>query len=295
MTRLMLKLRSGGGVALVAAVSAVFALLGGGCGDDPVTVTETTGGAPATITLAGSGTAQPLIELLAEAYHGEYPNVSFEFRPQMHSGGGIRGAAEGMFDIGIVSRAPTAEEEALGLRYIVVSLDGLTIATHSADVGVDSVTTDQVKGVYSGAITNWAELGGIDQEIVVLDRNEDESAKIVLREFVLGPIESFPITPRAAGLNQESDMVDGLVNTRGTLGYLSLGYALREALPIHLLELDGVQPSPANIQNGSYKMVRALGVVVKPELPEAAQAFVDYLTSEEARAVMADYYAPAPD
>lgn len=271
------------------------ALLLAGCAEEPVTVTETSLQSGETISLAGSGTAQPLIELLAKAYHQEHPAISFEFMPQMHSGGGIKGADEGMFDIGIVSRAPTAEEAALGLRYIVVSFDGLTIATHSADLGVDALTTEQVRGIYSGAITNWAELGGADADIVVLDRNEDESAKLVLREFVLGPIDDFAITPRAASLNQESDMVDGLVNTRATIGYLSLGYALSERLPIHLVALDGVEPTPANIANGSYKMVRALGVVVKPDSRRSVEEFVQYLTSAEARAVMGDYYAPGPD
>jgi ABC-type phosphate transport system substrate-binding protein len=118
---------------------------------------------------------------------------------------------------------------------------------------------------------------------------------MVLREFVLGPVGQFAITPRAASLNQESDMVDGLVNTQATIGYLSLGYALFESLPIHLLQLDGVEPSPANVDNGTYEMTRALGVVVKPDAPEAVLAFVDYLTSEEARAAMSDYYAPGPD
>lgn len=266
-----------------------------GCGQDPVSVSDTTPQAGVTISLAGSGTAQPLIEFLADAYHQEYPNITFEFMPQMHSGGGIQGADEGMFDIGIVSRALNAEEAALGLRYVVVSLDGLTIASHSADIGVGAVTSDEVKGIYSGKITNWAELGGVDADIVVLDRNEDESAKMVLREFVLGPVDELAITPRAASLNQESDMVDGLVNTQATIGYLSLGYALLESLPIHLLKLDGVEPSPANVENGTYKMTRALGVVVKPDALEAVVAFVDYLTSEEARAAMSDYYAPGPD
>jgi len=270
-------------------------LLSTGCDSGAVTVSETTPDPTATISLAGSGTGQPLIELLAEAYHQANPGIVFEFMPQMHSGGGVRGAYEGMFDVGIVSRALNAEEEALGLRYVVVSLDGLTIAIHSAAIGVDAVTTDDVRGIYSGRITNWAELGGVDADIVVLDRNEDESAKIVLREFVLGPSDGFAITPRAASLNQESDMVDGLVNTQATVGYLSLGYALSENLPIHLLTLDGVEPTPANIQNGRYQMVRALGVVVKPEASPATEAFIEYLTSDAARAVMSEFYAPGPN
>lgn len=277
---------------VVAAACASFAT---GCGEELVTVTETNTDTPVTISLAGSGTAQPLIELLADAYHEANPEVTFEFRPQMHSGGGIRGADAGMFDIGIVSRPPNDEEAALDLRYVVVSTDGLTIATHGSDVGVDSLTSDEVRQVYSGAVTNWAQLGGADREIVVLDRNEDESAKIALREFVLGPIEEFTVSPRAASLNQESDMVDGLVNTRGTIGYLSLGYTLLEALPIRLVTLDGVEPTPANVANGTYKMVRDLGVVVKPQPGEVVQAFVDYLTSEEAHTVMSAYYAPAVD
>ena len=283
--------------ALVLVALGVSALLLAGCGDDEVIVPAATTEQPVTLQVAGSGTAQPLIRLLAEAYEKDHPDVSFDFLPEMHSAGGIKGVSRGDFQIGLVSRPPKDEERALGLTYVVVSHDALALAANSAEVGVDNVTTEQVRAVYSGRITNWKELGGVNAEIVVLDRNEDESAKIILRQYVLGPREELTVTDRAVQLNQESDMVDGLVNTRYTFGYLSRGYIVSTGLEstIHTLSLDGVTPTVDAVESGAYPMFRPLGVVIRPDAPEAVRRFVDYLQGDEARQIMrSSGFAPAP-
>ncbi len=265
------------------------------CSSDAApTVPEVSTQQAVTIRLAGSGTAQPLIKILAESYRKGHPDVLFDFLPEMHSGGGIKGVNDKLFEVGLVSREPTAEEKALGLTFAAVSSDGLALAANPAGVTASSVTTQQVKDVYSGKITNWAQLGGADAEIVVLDRNEDESAKLILRKYLLGPVEQLPITDRAVALNQESDMVEGLLKTPHTFGYLSLGYLISQELPITILSLDGVKPSVESIASGAYHMVRPLGVVVRPDAEPAVKDFVTYLTSADAKRVMQEKgFAPA--
>ncbi len=234
------------------------------------------------IKISGSDTCRPLVEILARAYSKSHPELKIRFLPSTHSKGGIEGAAQGLLDIGLVSRELKPEEKALGLTYLLLSNDGLAVATNNS-VKVKNLTTQQVRDIYSGKVKNWKELGGADAPIVVLDRNEDESAKIILRQYVLG--KTLQITKEATVLYYESDMVETLEKTPNTIGYLSLGYALSKKLPINLISLDGVVPSVTNVLNGKYKVTMPLGIVyIKPK-PQTKK-LIDFFQSEEANRLM---------
>ncbi len=236
----------------------------------------------ATLKISGSGTCKPLVEILTQEYVKEHPEVKIDFLPPTHSKGGVEGVAQGLLDIGLVSRELKPEEKALGVTYYPLSRDGLVLATHQS-VKIKNLTNQQVKAIYAGQIKNWRELGGPDAPIIVLDRNEDESAKIILRQYVLG--KKLAITPEATILYYESDMVEALLKTPNTIGYLSLGYALSKNLPLNIVSLNGVTPSVTTILNNRYPVVRPLGVVVKKPSP-AAKQLIDFLLSSKAREIM---------
>jgi phosphate transport system substrate-binding protein len=247
------------------------------------------------IVVSGSGTAFPLISLLAKAFEEENPNVKFRFLPTVHSSGGIKGVSQSTLDIGMVSRPLKPDEKRLGLKYYVFSQDGLAVATHKS-VAIKNLTSTQLKEIYQGKITNWQEVGGPDQEIVVLDRNEDESAKIILRQYVLGPVDKLKVTKKAVILYYEPDMVSGLKETPYAIGYLSLGYAISRKLAINLLNLDGVAPTVENILAGKYRIVRPLGVVVKKNPGEVVKKFIKFCLSNKASLLMRrNGFAPAKE
>lgn len=243
--------------------------------------------------ISGSGTCLPLLRILSEEYSRENRSVEFVFLPGLHSGGGIRGVAGGELELGAVSRELTDEESDLGLKYVKLSDDGLVIATHPS-VGLDSITSEQVRDIYAGTYANWSELGGPDLPITILDRNEDESAKMILRQYILGP--DLEVADRAINLFYEPDMVDALQRTRGAIGYFSLGLGLSEDIPVNYLALDGVEPSVENIENHTYTMVRPLGVVVKEPVDSDAEAFLRWALSDEIADLMRDRgFAPSLD
>lgn len=241
------------------------------------------------VRVSGSGTCLPLLRILT----AEYPDATSEFvyLPGLHSGGGIKGVANGDLEIGAVSRELTAEEAKLGLRYTLLSRDGLVIATHPS-VPLEGLTSQQVRDIYRGKYANWKELGGPDLPITILDRNEDESAKIILREYVLG--KDLKITPKAVNLYYEPDMIEGLQSTVGAIGYFSLGYGLSQEVPVNMLKLDGVAPSVATIEDGSYKVIRPLGVVTAEDAGEQIDAFLEWATSAKAvELIKSRGFAPA--
>ncbi|MBE0476091.1 MAG: phosphate ABC transporter substrate-binding protein [Coriobacteriia bacterium] len=270
----------------VACCFALLALIGGGCSQQEVGA----GGEKrerVSVRVSGSGTCRPLVQILADEYQGG--DIEFSFLPGLHSGGGIKGVANGDLDLGMVSRELTDEEKKLGLLYTALSSDGLILAVHR-DVPIDGLTTEQVKAIYRGDHRDWSELGGPDLAITVLDRNEDESAKIILRKYVIGDLR---VTDRAVNLFYEPDMVDGLEKTPGAIGYFSLGYALSRDIPVRRLELDGVEASVASIEDGSYKVIRPLGVVTRVQPSDGIRAFLRWARSDETVEMMSSRgYAP---
>ncbi len=241
------------------------------------------------VRVSGSGTCIPLLHLLTETYTTD--TVEWRYLPGLHTGGGVQGVAKGELEMGATSRALTDEELALGLVYTPLSDDGLVIAVHPS-VTIDGLTTQQVKDIYSGVYSDWSQLGGPNLPITILDRNEDESAKIILREHVLGP--DLVIAPTAVSLYYEPDMIEGVQSTAGAIGYFSLGYSISRDIPVRHLALDGVLPTVENIQNGTYRVVRPLGIVTSPDASDELQSFIDWATSDEARDLLhANGYSPA--
>lgn len=238
--------------------------------------------APAEVVrISGSGTCLPLLHLLTDNYPGDA--VDWRYLPGLHTGGGIQGVANGELEIGATSRELNDEEKALGLVETPLSDDGIVIAVHPS-VTIDELTTAQVQDIYAGAYTNWSELGGPDLPITVLDRNEDESAKIIMREFVLGP--DLVISPRAVSLYYELDMIQGVQSTAGAIGYFSLGYSLSHDVPVNHIALDGIDATVENIDSGAYRVVRPLGVVTSPDASAEIKAFLEWATSDEAQGLI---------
>ena len=241
------------------------------------------------VRVSGSGTCIPLLHLLTDNYPTDV--VEWRYLPGLHSGGGITGVENGELEIGAVSRELSDEEAALGLVYTPLSNDGIVIAVHPS-VTIDGLTTQQVKEVYAGTYSNWSELGGPDLPITILDRNEDESAKIIMRKYVFGP--DLVMAPQSVSLYYESDMIDGVQSTAGAIGYFSLGYSISRDIPVTHLALDGVDATVENVESGTYPVVRPLGVVTSPEASADIRAFLEWATSEEARGLLrANGFSPA--
>lgn len=245
--------------------------------------------------VSGSGTCLPLLRILASQQPDK--SVRMVFLPGLHSKGGIKGVIQGSLDIGAVSRALNPDEESGDLQVTWLSKDGLVVAVNPSvgKLGITGITDQQIRDIYSGKLTDWKQLGAsASMPIIVLDRHEDESAKIIMRQYIFGSADQLKVTPDSVNLYYESDMVDALQSTNGAIGYFSLGYALSQSIAVTHLRLNGVEPTVANIQSGAYKLVRPLGVVVKPETSRQVQDFIKWAKGPEARRLMLSKgYAPS--
>jgi phosphate transport system substrate-binding protein len=262
----------------VAAIATAIALIVTGCAPAVSASKQAQPQAAQLVKITGAATVYPALEALGAAAQIKTKGISLALLPANQTAGGISGAKEKLVDIGAVTRAPRPEESAGQLQYREIARDILMVGTHSSVTGVANLTTDQMKGIYSGTIKNWKDVGGPDAAIVVLSRAEDESATVLLRQHYLG--KDLKITGQSVLLDQESELASTLRSTPYSIGALSVAYATAQRLPISKLSLDGVAPSVDNAAAGTYKMVRSLGIVWQDPPSPAAQQFLDFATSE---------------
>ena len=113
-------------------------------------------GLEGTITLAGSTSVSPVMEVLADEYKALNSGVTIEIQ-QTGSGAGIQSTIEGVCDIGMASRELEDEEAAEGLTSQAIALDGIAVIVNNENA-VEDLTTDQIRQIFVGEITNWGDL-----------------------------------------------------------------------------------------------------------------------------------------
>ncbi len=238
--------------------------------------------------LAGSTTVQPLAEVLAEAFMAMHPDVTIE----VQGGGssvGVTSAGEGTVDIGTASRNVKDSEftEFPDLQVITIAYDGIAIVTNP-DLSLPSLSIDQVKAIFAGEITNYSEVGGPDAEIVVVSREEGSGTRAAFEELVLAAGDSEAVITENALLQQSNGQVRTTVSTTpDAIGYLSFGFL---DASINTVAIDSVDPTVANVKNGSYPIFRPLNMLTKGAPNALAQAFLDFILGADGQAIVAEDY-----
>ncbi|MBU1750078.1 MAG: phosphate ABC transporter substrate-binding protein [Chloroflexi bacterium] len=224
------------------------------------------------ITVAGSTTVQPLAEKLAQAFAGQNPQVKINV-----SGGGssvgVKSAGQGTVDVGMASREVKDSEktEYPNIKIYVIARDGIAIVTHP-DVAVQGLTTDQVRDIFAGTITNLQDVGGPDKAIIVVSREEGSGTRGAFEELVMG--QDAVITEKAILQPSNGAVRTTVSTTPDSVGFLSFGYldSSVKALPI-----DGVEATEANAASGTYPVVRPLNMLTLGEPAGAVKAWLDFI------------------
>lgn len=108
------------------------------------------------ITIGGSSSVMPVMEKLKEAYVKLNPDVTVDVQ-QNDSSSGMKGAIDGIYDIGMASRDVKDSEKEAGLNSIKIALDGIAVIVNK-DNTLDSITSEQIKNIYTGSLTKWSEI-----------------------------------------------------------------------------------------------------------------------------------------
>lgn len=232
------------------------------------------------ITLAGSTSMEKLCEALSESFMEAYPDVTVTVE-YTGSGAGLESLAAGSVDIGNASRHLKDTELATGAVENVVAIDGIAVITDSENTTVDISAEDLAK-VYTGEITNWSELGGEDEAIVVIGREAGSGTRDAFEEL----LEVSDECAYAQELDSTGAVLAKVSSTPGSIGYVSLDVVDDSVLAV---SLDGVAPTEENILAGQYLLSRPFVMATNGEISaqnELVQEWFSYLESEEGKNVI---------
>ncbi len=232
------------------------------------------------VTLAGSTSMEKLSNALAEAFMEKYPNVSVtaEFTG---SSAGLESLAAGSVDIGNASRALSDDEKANGAIENIVAIDGIAVITDTENTVTDIKTEDLAK-IYTGEITNWKDLGGEDEQIVVIGREAGSGTRDAFEELT-GVKDACKY---AQELDSTGAVLAKVAATPGAIGYVSLDVVDDTVLA---LKLNSVEATEENILKGDYVLQRPFVMATKGEISEQnenVQAFFDFINSDEGKEVI---------
>jgi phosphate transport system substrate-binding protein len=233
-----------------------------------------------TMNVSGSGTVTSVLESIKSTFETEHPEVILNILESLGTTGGVEGVVNGTLDVAAMARAPRAEESEQGLEYVEFGQAGVAFIVHP-DNPVQGLTQAQVKAIFAGEITNWSEVGGNDSAIVLLVRDEDESATQALRDVMFGDTP-FPAT--AAVMVSSGEMVIGIEGTTNGIGFGNLPGIRSRDSEVVPLAIDGVLPSESN-----YAVLTPLGLGYLKAQETSVKVLVDWVQSESGQAALGEY------
>ena len=236
------------------------------------------------IILVGSTSVDPLAQKLAEAYKAKTPDVEIEIQA-VGSSAGIKAAIDGSATIGMSSRELKEEEIAEGATPHIICRDGIAVAVNPENP-VQNLSKEQVQKIFMGEITNWKEVGGNDEEILVVSRESGSGTRGAFEEIL--KIEKEVEGKKISGLVETALQAEGtgavkanVASKENAIGYVSLGY-IDET--IKTVQVEGADATAENITAGTYPVARPFVLVTKGEISETDQAFLDFVMSSEGQA-----------
>jgi phosphate transport system substrate-binding protein len=276
---------------LLSATLLVLAIALGACSPRPERAQQAPATPPAKLRIAGSDTVVPLAKKLAEEYERQHSGARAEVASDITSRAAVGQVLEGTLDLILVTRPPA---EAAGiLEHRPFARDATVFAVNRPNP-IQGLSTAQVQDIYGGRITDWQQLGGPAEPIILFHREEGQSAQ----EAFLSPLmNGHPVRANTVGLSKSREMIDALDSTPDSLGYASLSLIhLRHSENLGVLSLDGVMPGAESLAHGAYPWSVGYGLMYQPDAPPEVRRFVDFVRGPEGRRVLEAYgCAPAEE
>ena len=241
----------------------------------------------------GSAATGILVDQLGDAFVKEHPGVKIEV-DSSNSNWGVGAAKEGTTDLGMSIRDLTPEEQQT-LKEVVIGRDGLAIVVHK-DNPVSAISDDQFKAILGGTITSWKELGGQDAKIERVNHAEVRTTLQLLIKY-LGISQGPPdIRYSDSVASHDLDVIKSVSSVPEAVSYVSIGAALNaiaKGTKIKLIGFKGVEPTPANVENGTVPITFDMKLVARGTPEGAKKAFMDFASSpDRAELVKKANFAP---
>jgi phosphate transport system substrate-binding protein len=250
-------------------------------------------GAGKQITIKGSDTMVHLVSMWAEKFMNDNKGTKVSVTGG-GSGTGIAALLNGTTDICAASRSIKEKEiklaEKRNIKPVehVMARDGIAVVVNPANP-VSELTIEQIGKIYTGAITNWKQVGGPDETVLVLSRESSSGTYVFFQEHVL---KKQDYTPKARLMPATSAIIQSVSQDKWSIGYVGLGYAVHAADKVKSLKVKekadspAVAPSSETVVNGSYSIARPLHLYTKGEPQGEIKRFMDFALNKEGQKIV---------
>lgn len=278
-------------IALVACAALLGTMsLAAGCSNHPVEGQNISGQSNAatlsgTLNLNGSTSMAEISNALGEKFMEKHQGVTVTVGGN-GSGEGPASVSAGTAQIGLLSREVKSSENPENFDIHTIAFDGIALAVNPKNT-VTGLTQEQIGKIYTGEIINWKEVGGADAKIVAVGREEGSGTRGAFEEIIQVNGESVEGRCQYANVyNSTGAAKQAVAGNENAVAYISLS-AVDDT--VKALQVEGVSPSEATVQDGAYKVRRPFLMITKKGTTHAlAKAFLEFAGSQEGRQIIAE-------
>ena len=213
------------------------------------------------------------------------------------SGTGFSSLISGTCDVAMASRSIKDKEIALAKakginpNEIKVALDGLAVVVNPGNP-ISKLTLAQLADIFTGRVTNWKEIGGKDEKIVILSREVNSGTHVYFKEHVLrknDPNSKEEFAPAALMLSSSQAIADEVAGNPDAIGYYGMGYISKKQKPVTIAKDEKSEyeaPTIENVINGKYPISRPLFLYTNGIPGGLVKKFVDFTLSKEGQDIV---------
>jgi phosphate transport system substrate-binding protein len=236
------------------------------------------------IRIGGTGNALGTMRLLGDAFNQQNAEIVVAVLPSIGTSGAIRAVPKDALDIGLSSRALTAEEQASGVIALEYARTPLVFVV-ATKTKVTAITLDQLGNIYSGKLVNWPDGSQIRP---VLRQSGDDNTKQVMRmspalDKAMSEMAKRPGMPFATTDQEAADKAERIP---GALGISTLSLIVSESRALRALTLNGVEPTVSNSASGKYPYVKRLFLITQVNSSERVKRFIAFVQSPAGREIL---------
>jgi phosphate transport system substrate-binding protein len=233
------------------------------------------------IVIDGSTTVGPIAKAFAEYYMSKNAGVNITVS-ESGSGNGAKSLINGTCDIADMSRFMKDEEFKAAVEKgvlpvaTVIAVDGIAVIVHPS-CPVQGLTVDQIRGIYTGTITSWKDLGGPNVPIVLISRDTNSGTYETFESLVLNKQK---ISDKAEYVGSNGAIRSRVQSTPAAIGYVGLGFVDKT---VKALTVNGIMPDNMTVTTGTYPVARPLFMFTNgyPKMGSTLYGFLNlYLTKK---------------
>ncbi|MDR0381161.1 MAG: phosphate ABC transporter substrate-binding protein [Oscillospiraceae bacterium] len=234
----------------------------------------------------GSTSVEMVMNALIYQFQADNPDVTVDYEMN-GSGDGIKNTISGLYEIGHSSRELKSDGSENGLEAIAYAIDGIAVVVNREN-GVSNLTKAQLLGIYTGAVSNWRDVGGRDAPITVVTREPGSGTRSAFAEIIGLEKDDTPVAADASVVDSTGAVQTTVSQNPNAIGYMSFSDV--DDTKVNAVPYEGVAISTDTLKDGTYLLKREFYLLARTDaaLSPAGQAFVDFVLGAGGQQIVAD-------